>query len=260
MYPSLLTVGTFTIHTYGVCIALGALLGILLISREARHQGYNQQQILDLAFYLLIAAIIGSRVFYIVLNVNYYLDHPLEIVMIWRGGLVFYGGFIFAFVTCFFYLKKQQLPFLKTCDILAPGLALGEAFGRIGCFFAGCCYGTSTNLPWAVIFNHSQSLAKIGVPLHPTQLYASLKALIVFAVLMSFRKFKKGDGQIIWLYSLLYALGRLIIEPFRGDERGLMIFGTFTLTKTIALIFVPVALFMVVYLGRAKPSPSDSHR
>jgi phosphatidylglycerol:prolipoprotein diacylglycerol transferase len=258
MYPNLLTLGTFTVHTYGVCIALGALLGILLISREATKQGYNQQQILDLAFYGLISAIIGSRVFYIVLNVDYYLKNPLEMVMIWRGGLVFYGGFIFAFVTCFFYLKKQHLPFLRTCDILAPGLALGEAFGRIGCFFAGCCYGTATNLPWAVIFNHPQSLAKTGIPLHPTQLYASSKALAVFAILMIFRRFKKSDGQVIWLYSLLYALGRLFIEPFRGDERGLMIFGTLTLTQTIALIFVPLALFMVVYLGRRKPSSSNS--
>ena len=260
MYPNLLTIGTFTIHTYGVCIALGALLGILLISREARKQGYNQQQILDLAFYALIAAIIGSRVFYILLNFNYYLNHPLETVMIWRGGLVFYGGFIFAFVTCYLYLKKQKLPFLKTCDILAPGLALGEAFGRIGCFFAGCCYGAPSNLPWAVIFNHPQSLAKIGVPLHPTQLYASLKALVVFAILMSFRRFKKGDGQIIWLYTLLYALGRLIIEPFRGDERGLMIFGTFTLTQVIALIFIPLALYMVLYLGREKSTPPRPHQ
>lgn len=260
MYPNLLTIGTFTIHTYGVCIALGALLGILLISREARKQGYNQQQILDLAFYGLISAIIGSRVFYILLNFTYYLNHPFEAVMIWRGGLVFYGGFIFAFVTCYFYLKKQKLPFLKTCDILAPGLALGEAFGRIGCFFAGCCYGTPSNLPWAVIFNHPQSLAKIGVPLHPTQLYASLKALVVFAILMSFRRFKKGDGQIIWLYTLLYALGRLIIEPFRGDERGLMIFATFTLTQVIALIFVPLALYMVLYLGREKSSPPSPHQ
>ena len=260
MYPNLLTIGTFTIHTYGVCIALGALLGILLISRESRKQGYNQQKILDLAFYGLIAAIIGSRVFYIVLNFNYYLKNPLEAVMIWRGGLVFYGGFIFAFFTCYFYLKKQKMPFLKTCDILAPGLALGEAFGRIGCFFAGCCYGTSSNLPWAVIFNHPQSLAKIGVPLHPTQLYASFKALVVFAILMSFRRFKKGDGQIIWLYSLFYALGRLIIEPFRGDERGLMIFGTFTLTQAIALIFAPLALYMVIYLGREKTSSPNSHQ
>lgn len=255
MFPDLLTVGTFTIHTYGACIALGALLGILLITHEAKKQGYNQQQILDLAFYLLIAAIIGSRVFYILLNPGYYLQHPLEMLMIWRGGLVFYGGFLFAFAACFLYLKRKNLPFLKTCDLLVPGLALGEVFGRIGCFFAGCCYGDPTTLPWSVTFTHPHSLAKLGVPLHPTQLYASLKALLIFIILMSFRRRQRGEGQITWLYILLYAIGRLIIEQLRGDERGLLIFGVITLTQAIAFLMIPLSLVMVVYLGRRRTSP-----
>jgi len=250
MYPDLLTIGRFTIHTYGVCIALGALLGITLISHEAKKQGYDQQQMLDLTFYLLVAAIIGSRVFYIVLNLKYYVHHPLEIVMIWRGGLVFYGGFLLAFATCFLYLKKHNLPFWKTCDLLVPGLAIGEFIGRFGCFFAGCCYGKPTELPWAITFTHPHSLAKLGVPLHPTQLYSSLKALLIFFILISFRKYKKGDGQLTWIYILLYAIGRLIIENFRGDERGLFILESITLTQAIALLFIPIALFMVYYLGR----------
>jgi phosphatidylglycerol:prolipoprotein diacylglycerol transferase len=176
-------------------------------------------------------------------------------VMIWRGGLVFYGGFLFAFATCFVYLKRRHLPFLKTCDLLAPGLALGEVFGRIGCFFAGCCYGNAAKLPWSVVFSHPHSLAKMGIPLHPTQLYASLKALIVFIILISFRRYKRGDGQIIWLYTLLYAIGRLIIEPFRGDERGLLILESITLTQAIALLLIPIALVMVVYLGRRQAAP-----
>ena len=254
MYPDLLTIGSFTIHTYGVFIALGALLGITLISLEAKKEGYDQQQILDLTFYLLISAIIGSRIFYIVLNLKYYLRHPLEIVMIWRGGLVFYGGFIFAFATCFLYLRKHHLPFLKTCDLLVPGLAIGEAIGRIGCFFAGCCYGKPTDLPWAITFTHPHSLAKLGVALHPTQLYSSLKALLIFFILISFRKYKKGEGQLIFLYITLYATGRLIIEHFRGDERGLLILESITITQAIALLFIPIALFILFYLGRKHTS------
>jgi len=253
MYPDLLRVGNFTIHTYGVCIALGALLGISLISREAKKQGYDQQQILDLSFYLLIAAIIGSRVFYIILNLKYYLQHPLEIIKIWEGGLVFYGGFLVAFATCFFYLKRHNLPFLKTCDLLVPGLALGEVLGRLGCFFAGCCYGTPTDLPWSITFTHPQTLAKQGVPLHPTQLYSSLQALIIFFILICTRRYKIAAGQLTWMYILLYALGRLIIEHFRGDERGLRILG-FTLTQTIALLMIPLALFTLLYLGRKRPA------
>ena len=254
MYPDLLTIGSFSIHTYGVCIALGALLGITLISHEAKKQGYDQQQILDLTFYLLVAAIIGSRVFYIILNFRYYIHHPLEIVMIWRGGLVFYGGFLFAFATCFLYLKKHNLPFWKTCDLLVPGLAIGEFLGRFGCFFAGCCYGKPTDLPWAIIFTNPHSLAKLGVPLHPTQLYSSLKALLIFFILISFRRYKKGDGQITWIYILLYAIGRLIIENFRGDERGLLILGSITITQGIALFFIPLAIFMLFYLKRKSAS------
>jgi len=256
MYPDLLTIGSFTIHTYGVCIALGALLGITLISHEAKKQGYDQQQILDLTFYLLVAAIIGSRIFYIILNLNYYVHHPLEIVMIWRGGLVFYGGFLLAFATCFLYLKKHHLPFWKTCDLLVPGLAMGEFIGRFGCFFAGCCYGTPTDLPWAITFTHPHSLAKLGVPLHPTQLYSSLKALFIFFILITFRRHRRGDGQLTWIYILFYAIGRLIIEHFRGDERGLLILGSITITQGIALLFIPIALFMVCYLGRKCPSLS----
>jgi phosphatidylglycerol:prolipoprotein diacylglycerol transferase len=171
-------------------------------------------------------------------------------LMIWRGGLVFYGGFLFAFPTCFIYLKKRGLPFLKTCDILAPGLALGETIGRMGCFFAGCCYGTPTDLPWAVTFRHPNSLAKLGVPLHPTQLYASAQSLLVFIILLSFGRFKRADGQMVWLYILLYALGRLIIENFRGDERGLLVGGYLTLTQAIATLCIPLALGMMLYLAR----------
>lgn len=256
MYPDILTIGNITIHTYGVCIALGALLGIILITREARNEGYDQQQILDLAFYGLIAAIIGSRVFYVALNITYYLRHPLETLMIWRGGLVFYGGFIFAFATCFFYLKKHHLPFLKTCDLLVPGLAIGEAIGRIGCFFAGCCYGKPTELPWAVTFTHPHSLAKLGVPLHPTQLYSSFKALLVFFILIAYRRHKKAEGQLLFLYMLFYAAGRLIIEPLRGDDRGVLILGSITLTQVIALILIPIAIVMLFYLGKKRSSAS----
>ena len=259
MYPDLVSIGNFTLHTYGLCIALGALLGVLFVSRQAQREGLNQQLLLDLVFYLLIAAIVGSRVFYIILNPGYYLRHPLETLMIWRGGLVFYGGFLFAFPTCYLYLKKHGLPFLKTCDILAPGLALGESLGRIGCFFAGCCYGTPTDLPWGVTFTHPNSLARLGVSLHPTQLYASLQAMVMFIILVRCGRFKRADGQIVFLYILLYALGRLITENFRGDERGMLVGGYLTLTQTIALVLIPVAIGMIIYLGRRNTPSRQSH-
>ncbi|MCK5255234.1 MAG: prolipoprotein diacylglyceryl transferase, partial [Deltaproteobacteria bacterium] len=122
------------------------------------------------------------------------------------------------------------------------------------CFFAGCCYGKPADLPWSIIFTHPYTLARSGVPLHPTQLYSSSKALLVFFILISFRRYKKGEGQLTWIYILLYAIGRLIIENLRGDERGLLILNFITLTQAIALLFIPIALFMVFYSGRKRTS------
>jgi len=252
MYPDLLKLGNFTLHTYGFCIALGALLGIAFVSHRARKVGLDQQLVLDLVFYLLIAAIIGSRIFYILLNPGYYLRHPLEIFMIWRGGLVFYGGFLLAFPTCFFYLKKRGLPFLKTCDILAPGIAWGKLWEEWAAF-CRLLLRHANRPSWAVTFTHPNSLAKLGVPLHPTQLYASAQSLLVLIILAGLGRFKRADGQILWLYIFLYALGRLITENFRGDERGLLVGGYITLTQAIAVLFIPLALGMMLHLARRNP-------
>jgi len=254
MYPILFQIGSFRIHTYGVFIALGFLTGIVLALREAKRVGEKPENILDLSFYSIIAAIVGSRLFYIILNYQYYIENPLEMIKIWSGGLVFYGGFVLALIVGIWYIRKSHLPLWKTADVMAPSIAIGQAIGRLGCFSAGCCYGKVTTLPWAVTFSNPECLANLGVPRHPTQLYSSLNDLFIFLILTVVKRFKKFDGLLIWLYVLLYSITRSIIEIFRGDDRGLVFGGTLSISQFIGIVLVPISLFMLGYLWRGNKS------
>ncbi len=252
MYPVLFRIGPFTLHTYGVFIAMAFLSAIALALREARREGEDANKILDLCFYMLVAAIVGSRILYVLINWSAFRHDPFEIVRIWHGGLVFYGGFIGALLTALWYMRRKGLPLLKTADIMAPSIAFGLFVGRIGCFFAGCCYGKTCDLPWAVIFTHPESLAPKGVPLHPTQLYSSLNGLFIFFVLVGIRRIKGFEGQIFWTYVLLYGVTRSIIEHFRGDERGMFVEGMFSTSQLIGLIMAVIAIAMMIMLRRRK--------
>ncbi|MBW2099219.1 MAG: prolipoprotein diacylglyceryl transferase, partial [Deltaproteobacteria bacterium] len=131
-----------------------------------------------------------------------------------------------------------------------PSLALGHFFGRLGCFSAGCCYGKLPDLPWAVTFTNPDSLAPLGVPLHPTQLYSAANNLIIFGFLLLFKRIKKFEGQLFWIYVLLYGITRSIIEIFRGDPRGGVLFGILSVSQTIGAAMSIIAVFMLVVLGR----------
>jgi len=250
MYPTLLHFGKITIFTYGFFLALGFLAGIFLAKTEAKRVGEDPDKILDLAFYILIAAIVGSRIFYVATNPKLYMAAPLEIFKIWNGGLVFYGGFIAALITGLVYLHRKDMPVWKTTDIIAPSLALGQTLGRLGCFFAGCCYGKVCELPWAVTFTHPDTLAPIGQPVHPTQLYSAATNLTIFILLYAFRRKKKFDGQLFWTYVFLYGITRSIIEMFRGDFRGDLIFNTLSISQATGILMGVLAIIMFFYLGR----------
>lgn len=248
MYPVLFRIGPFAVHTYGVFVAMAFLSAIALALREARRVGEDADHILDLCFYMLIAAIVGSRVLYVVIDWPTFQQDPVEIIRIWHGGLVFYGGFIAALLTAFWCIKKKGIPLWKTADILAPPVAFGQFVGRIGCFFAGCCYGRVCDLPWAVTFTDPESLAPKGIALHPTQLYSSLNALLVFVVLVLLRRIKSFEGQIFWMYVLLYGLSRSILEFFRGDERGTLVADMVSTSQLIGVIMAAMAIAMIIVL------------
>jgi phosphatidylglycerol---prolipoprotein diacylglyceryl transferase len=244
MYPILLKIGSVVIHTYGALVALGFLAGIILAVKRAKKENISEDIVLDLSLYLLIAAILGARLFEVLVNFNEYQHNLWRIFKIWEGGLTYYGGLITAVIVGIIFLKKRKLPIWKIGDLVAPSIALGQAIGRLGCFFAGCCYGKTSNLPWAVIFRDQDCLAPTGIPLHPTQLYSSAGDFIIFLILMGLSKRKKFDGQIFWLYIIFYSIFRFVVEFFRDDPRGPLMFNILTVSQLLGVILFIIGISM----------------
>src|SRR4030042_2435620 len=253
MHPILFKIGPLTIHTYGLLVAAGFLIGIGLAVRQARKEGIPADKIIDLGFYILLTAIIGSRLFFILINASHYIKNPLDIFKIWEGGLVFYGGVLLAVPTAIWYVKKNGLGIWRTADVFAPSIAIGHALGRLGCFFAGCCSGkTAEALLWAVTFTNPQSLAQIGIPLHPTQLYESAGEFINFLILITLRRYKSFDGQLFLTYVLLYSILRFIVEFFRGDiGRGFILYNI-SLSQGISILMLLIASVVLIVLRKRK--------
>ena len=239
MYPELFRIGSFPINTYGVLLALAFLCGILIAAKLGARDGLPRERIYDLGLWILLAAIVGSK-FLMLFTEPEYRENPLRLVSLdfLRSGGVFYGGFITAVVAGYFLIRRYKLPWWKTADAFAPGLALGNAIGRQGCFAAGCCWGKPTTLPWGVHFTEAGHQVT-GVPLvdaaggplqlHPTQLYESFGALLLFFFLLWLHRHKRFSGQVVLFYAVLYGVMRFTIEIFRDDPRG-DILGLTTLT------------------------------
>lgn len=250
MYPILLRIGPLTLHSYGVLVATGFIVGIMLAVNQAKKQGISRGKILDLAFYILIAAIVGSRLLFVLMEYKYYIKNPLNIIKLWEGGLVFFGGLLLTIPVVIIYAKKNLLPIWRVADIFAPSIAIGHAIGRLGCFSAGCCHGKPTDLPWGVTFTDPNSLAIKGVPLHPTQLYEALAELGIFIFLISWQRHKRFEGQLFWLYLLLYSVTRFIIEFFRGDEIRGFIYNGFSTAQGISVVLFLIAIIFIISYRR----------
>ncbi len=245
MHPILFKFADLTLHTYGVLLSLGFLLAVFLTLREARRTGFDPNVVMDLAFYVLISALVGSRLFFVLSNWQDFEKQPLGALKFWEGGLVFYGGLIFAFLTGLWYVRKHHLNFQRLADLVAPSIAIGQSMGRLGCFSAGCCYGAPTSVPWACTFRDPASLAPLGVPLHPTQLYESAATFAIFLTLTRMRGSKRFQGRLFWYYLLFYSTARFIIEFFRGDPRGWMIPNILSIAQGISIPAILLALFML---------------
>ncbi|MFQ5458464.1 MAG: prolipoprotein diacylglyceryl transferase [Myxococcota bacterium] len=252
MHPNLFDIPFIeglTVHTYGVMLAIGFLAGASFCVHQARRYGEDPQRVLDLCFYILIAAILGSRLYYVLIEWPYYAAHPLQILNFTRGGLVFYGGAIGAILTAIFFMRRWKLPIWRTCDLMAPAVPLGIFFGRIGCFSAGCCYGRPTDVPWAVVFRDPAAIADHGIPLHPTQLYASLDGLILFVALVLYQPYKRFDGQVFSAFLIGYAILRYAVEePFRAGDRGAAVEGISVSVATGVPVML-AGLALMIFLG-----------
>jgi phosphatidylglycerol---prolipoprotein diacylglyceryl transferase len=237
MHPVLIRFGPFTIHTYGFLIAIGFLVGLWLAVIQAKKENIPVNKILDLSFYLLLAAIVGSRLFFILINAVHYINHPLDIFKIWEGGLVFYGGVLLAVPVTMWYVKRHRLDVWNTADIFAPSIAIAHVFGRLGCLSAGCCHGKpAEDLPWGIIFTDPECLAPTNVLLHPTQLYESAGELLIFLTLIMLRNHKSFNGRLFMMYLILYAVLRFIVEFFRGDIGRGFIMGNLSVSQGISIL------------------------
>ncbi|HET7112696.1 MAG TPA: prolipoprotein diacylglyceryl transferase [Pyrinomonadaceae bacterium] len=258
MYPELFRIGSFPINTYGVFLAIAFLTAILITVKLAERDGLPRERIYDLSLWMLLASLIGSKILMLFTEPEYR-DNPLALLSLdfLRSGGVFYGGLLGAIIAGYLLMKRYQLPWWKTADACAPGIAIGNFFGRQGCFAAGCCWGKPTSLPWGVKFSelgHQITGVPIDQYLHPTQLYESFAMLLVFVFLLWLHKHKRFSGQVILVYALLYSIIRFAIEFVRDDPRG-DILGLTTLTglstsQMISLVIGIIALILLIARNR----------
>jgi len=264
MYPRLLELGPFTVYTYGVLLAAAYLLGLKLAMTRAASRQLDQTRILDLGIYIIVSALVGAKLLLLATDFRTFTDNPRELLSLARSGGVFYGGLILAVIVALWYIRRIGLPLWTTCDVFAPGIALGHVVGRIGCLFAGCCYGKPSNAPWAITFTDPFAAANVGtplnVPLHPTQVYeAGAEALILLFLLGTENRGRPFPGRTFWLYILLYSISRYVIEMYRGDPRGTI--GIFSTSQFISLLLAPLAIAVLLYLGRrSTPEPKRARK
>lgn len=280
MHPRLIT-EPFTLPTYGVLLACAFLAALWLAHRQARRAGLDAERISDMAVWVIIAGLLGAKVLLVVVEWPSYLAQFQEVLALKRNegwgrgfsalgpllfgilqsGGVFYGGLLGAVPVAAYCVRRYKLPFWKTADALAPAVILGQAIGRWGCFFAGCCYGRETDVAWAVTFRDAYAMrlgTKIDTPLHPTQIYESLCAFLILAVLLWMSGRKRFHGQVLMGYLALYAVARFVIEYFRGDPRGSVFAGALSTSQFIAVLMFVAAVLLTPYLMKHQRVAEDA--
>ena len=263
VHPELFKVGPFTVYTYGVLLAASYLLGLRLAMWRAKKWGLDPNRVLDLGIYIIIAALVGAKLLLLVVDFDQF-SNPRELLNLARLGGVFYGGLLLAVGVAFWYIHRHRMPFWTTCDMFAPGIALGHVTGRLGCLAAGCCYGKPTDVPWAIVFTNPLAAANVGtplgIPLHPTQIYEAGASLIILALLLATeRRGRRFAVRTFWSYMFLYAISRYVIEIYRGDPRGTVL-GMFSTSQFISVVLAPLSLIMLVWLSRRSPVEPDRAR
>mgnify|MGYP001227135695 CR=1 FL=1 len=264
MYPLLFELGPLSIYSYGVLLATAYIVGLRFALRRADRAGLNGQRVMDLGILIIISALVGAKLMLFLVEFDRFTSDPAQLLVLLKSGGVYYGGLLLAVPVAWWYIFNYQLPFWTTCDLFAPGAALGQAVGRMGCLLAGCCYGQTTEVPWGITFTNTLAAANVGTPLdkalHPTQLYEAAAMLLVLGLLLAGeRRWKPFAGRSFWTYLLLYGSARFIIEFYRGDPRGL-VFDTMPTSQFVSALIVPISLGMLVYLGRGDGQENASSR
>lgn len=240
MHPIITKIGPFYVYSYGLMVAIGFAVVTLLAYRHADDFGINKEKIIDLGIVMLIGGIVGARIVYIALNFQYYIKNPLEIINLTKGGLVWYGAFISGMVAAAWFVRKSRISFWTAADLFAPYIALAQAFGRIGCFLNGCCYGSAAPSGFVldVVFPGESVLR------YPTQIFSAIALLLIFVILRIWQKKRHFTGEIFLAYGLLYSMKRFSIEFFRGDYPKVLYGLTISQLISTAIFIICSSLFI----------------
>jgi len=257
MFPKIFSIGSFFLPAYGLFVAAGFLAGIWLTTKLARGKGLDTEKVMNLAIYCALAGLLGAKLLMFVMDFGYYSQNPGRVFSfdtLLSAG-VYYGGFWGALGFAWVYMKRQGLAWLKTADAFAPGVALGHAIGRLGCFAAGCCWGSSCDRPWAVTFTNPEAHELTGVPLgvklHPAQLYESVVVGVLAWWLYRQSLKPHRDGRILGLYLVTYSAARFGIEFFRYHEQRFPFGGPLSWTQWIAVGLAVAGAGMLMRKGGA---------
>lgn len=246
MYNNLFSIGPLTVHGYGLMIAVGVILAVVLAVFRAKKRGLDENIIYNIGIATLLSGFFGAKLLYCLIEFQSFLQNPWEFLS--GSGFVVYGGIVGGVVAAMLYCRVKKVSFLKYFDLLAPSVALAQGFGRIGCFLAGCCYGRETDAWYGVIFPDG-CLAPVGVQLIPTQLFSSAGDFTIALLLLFYARKRRPDGKTGALYLVLYSVGRFFIEFLRNDSRGSIAF--LSTSQFIAILILVMGLALYFY---KKPS------
>ena len=248
MLPKLFSIGSFSLPTYGVLVAIAFLIALWVVGRLAKREGLDRDTVINLGVYCALAGIVGAKLLMIALDPAYR-EHPGEIFSLatLQSAGIFYGGLVAALIMAYWYMHRMKLPVLRTADLFAPGVALGHSIGRLGCFAAGCCWGRPTSVPWAVTFTNSDANSvgvPMGIALHPTQLYESFAELLIAATLYKLVTRPHKPGSVIGLYLVLYGVARVIVEFFRAHDESNPLALSLSLEQWISVVLAALGIYL----------------
>lgn len=247
MYNDLFSIGPFTVHGYGLMIAIGVLAALFVGEARAKKRGMNADVLYPMTFLCVIFGFLSAKILYCIVEWKTFVKEPLSLLS--SNGFVVYGGIIGGVAAAFLFFKIKKLDFWEYFDLVLPSVALAQAFGRIGCFLAGCCYGRETDSFIGIAFTHSD-FAPNGVKLIPTQLISSAGMFLIAGILFWYAKKKREKGTVGALYLILYSIGRFFVEFLRNDYRGEV--GIFSTSQFISLFMLAAGIFLFVSKKRGE--------
>ncbi len=253
MHYELFHIGRLHFYSYGLMIAIGVIACLFLAERRCKKYGLDGNRIYSLGFAGLFGGLLGAKLMFFIVEWKAILADPSLLLDV-GNGFVVYGGIIGGILAGFLYTKIKKLNFLKYFDMTMPSVALAQAFGRIGCFLAGCCYGKETDSSWGVVF-HNTPMAPTGVRLIPTQLISSAGDFLICFLLCMYARKSKKDGQVAGAYLLLYSIGRFLIEFLRDDPRGTV--GMFSTSQFISLLLFAAGVIYLVCIQKFVPNKNE---